>query len=147
MRRQVESGFSFASGFFGIEVIADGLSLWQGAQLAINTTLVFSSPAGWDSKEGSCKTRRGGFGGSAPKERVHIPRVGRRGWTSAAGGVGGRNRGSMVSRDGPFPPKSRQAKAETALLLMQKRVQGALVEEMERHLGVQRRQGVRFVSS
>ena len=30
-----------------IEVIADGLVLWQGAQLAIDTTLVSPLPPGW----------------------------------------------------------------------------------------------------
>ena len=94
-----------------IEVIADGLTLWQGAQLAIDTTLV--SPLRRDGTPRRGAARGAGFGGSAPKERVHSP--------SAAGGVGGRNRGSMVSQDGPFA----KAKAETAPLLMQKRVQGA----------------------
>ena len=60
------------------EVIADGLTLWQRAQLlAIDTTLV-ASPAGWESEEERRKARR----------RGHIPRVGGRGWTSPFGGLG-----------------------------------------------------------
>ena len=53
----------------------------------------------------------------------------------------------MVSRDGPFPPKSRQSESGDCATLDAEASAGCMVEEMERHLGVQRRQGVRFVSS
>ena len=51
-----------------IEVIANGLTLWQGAQLAVD--------AGWESEEGSRKARQRDSGGSAAQERDHIPGVG-----------------------------------------------------------------------
>ena len=65
-----------------IEVIVDGLTLWQGAQLAINTTLV--SPLRWDGSPRRGATRRAGCGswrkcatGQRPHSRSWWERVGR----------------------------------------------------------------------
>ena len=52
-------------------MIADGLTLWQGAQLRHHVGV--SSPAG---------------GGSAAQERDHVPGDGGRGRTRLSGGVG-----------------------------------------------------------
>ena len=57
-----------------IEVIVDRLSLWHGAQLAVDTTLV--SPLHGDgTARRHAATTSGGFAGSSQGEGNHIPQV------------------------------------------------------------------------
>ena len=121
-------------------VIADGLPTGHRHHVGV------SSPAGWDSEEGSRKARRGGSGGSAAQERDHVPGVSGRGRTSPSGGVGCRNGGPVVRRDGPFPPKSCEGEGRVCATPDAEPSEGRVVEEVELHPGVQRRECIRFVS-
>ena len=125
--------------------IADGLAQLAGSPTGHRHHVGVFSPAGWDSEEGSRKARQGGSGGSAAQERDHVPGVSGRGRTSPSRYVGCRNRGPVVRRDGPFPPKSSEGEGRVCATPGAEPSEGRVVEEVELHPGVQRRDGFRFV--
>ena len=108
-----------------IEVIADGLSLWQGAQLAIDTTLV--SPLHWD---GSARR------GAATRPGMALEQARRRKEATYPELVGDDGRARLVvlaaktgwlwsNETAHFLRGLAKGKAETAPLLMQIRVKSA----------------------
>ena len=72
-----------------LEVVVDGLPVFGGAQLAVDTTVVSSLHCG-----GS--PHRGALDVDGLADRAHVPRVGPARTQSQVGGVGRRCRGAMV---------------------------------------------------
>ena len=67
-----------------LEVVADGLSLHGGAQLAIDTTFVSPLARDGSVKRGCRPHGRSSSGGSQKAERAHLPGAGRGGWQGQA---------------------------------------------------------------
>ena len=82
-----------------LEVLVDGLLLYGGAQLAIDTTLV--SPIR------KYREHRWHHPGPGPaQKRAHIPGVGRSPFPCAICGLGRRGRRQVVGGDADVPPRS-----------------------------------------
>ena len=101
-----------------LEVVADGLTLWQGAQLAIDTTLV--SPL---RRDGSARPRAADHAGAAleearrRKERTY----------HELSGDGGRARLVVLAAEtAQFPVSLAKAKADAAPDVLRGRVRGVL---------------------
>ena len=90
-----------------LEVVADGLSLWRGAQLAIDTTLVSSLPRRVRFKKGR-KPRRSCPAEGEKKEGGHVPGAVRRRWSGTPGCIGSRSWWSLERRDRAVFVRSRQ---------------------------------------
>ena len=110
-----------------LEVVADGLSLWHGAQLAIDTTLV--SPL---HSNGSARRRAADHDGAAlevarrRKERTYPELVGEGGRARLvvlAAEVGGR----WSKETATFLAALAKARAESSPFILQGRVQAALI--------------------
>ena len=102
-----------------LEVVADGLMLWDGAQLAIDTSLVSPPAPGWHRQEDSGRPQRGGPATSQTHQGDHLPRALRRKRKGTFGGAHCRRRIAMVRRDGTILARSGQP------LILQNRVKAA----------------------
>ena len=120
-----------------IEVIADGLSLWQGAQLAIDTTLV--SPLHPD---GSARR------GAASRPGLALEQARRRKETTYPELVGDEGRARLVVlaaetggrwfyRDSTVPQRPCEGQSRNGTTPHAEPCQGSVVEKVELHLGVQ----------
>ena len=101
-----------------LEVVADGLTLWHGAQLAIDTTLVSPPAPGWHRQEDSGRPQRGGTATSQTHQGDHLPRALRR-KRKGTFGAHCRSRIAMVRGDGTIHARSGQP------LILQNRVKAA----------------------
>ena len=55
-----------------LEVVVDGLSLFGGVRLAVDTTVVKCPSCQWGSTAQCCTQRRGSFGSSSPEEGAQL---------------------------------------------------------------------------
>ena len=129
-----------------IEVIADGLTLWQGAQLAIDTTLV--SPLRRDGSPRRGAARRAGVALEEARRRKEttypqlVGEGGRARLVVLAAETGGR----WSDETAHFLRSLAKAKAESVPVLLQNASEGRVVTEVEFDPGVQRREGFRSIS-
>ena len=127
-----------------LEVVADGLTLWHGAQLAIDTTWV--SPLHRDGTARRTATDRDGAAllqARRTKETTYLELSGEGGRARLvvlAAEVGGR----WSEETAQFLRALAKASAQTAPLILQNRVQAA-APEMEQRVGLQRGKGFREV--
>ena len=59
-----------------LEVVADGLEAFGGAQLAIDTTLMCALRSDGTARPRAALRRRSGIAGSSSPQRAYLPRVG-----------------------------------------------------------------------
>ena len=122
-------------GLYGrrFEVVADGLTLWHGAQFAIDTTLV--SPLHRDGGQRQTRTEWHCNKPDPPRRPTTCPDLSAKGRKGTFGGARFRSRGAMVPGDGIILARFGQSKRPDNSPDPPEPRQGGMVPQMEQRDG------------
>ena len=96
-----------------LEVVVDGLPLFRGAQLAIDTTMVSPVRSDGTARRQCAATSGGSFGPSQEAEKAHLPRTGSASRSRPVGGLGLRGGRTLVEETRQFLTGLAAAKARS----------------------------------
>ena len=119
-----------------LEVVADGLTPWRGAQLAIDTTMVSLLR-----RDGTTRPRAANFDGAAlevarRRKDVTYPELSGEGGESAPRCPGSRSGREVECGDGTIPHCTGESSSPGGALDLARPGRDSLGETVERHIGV-----------